>query len=91
MTAEDLVAPQARSRPVERDDAAIALVEPAALEDDVAARIIAVHHFGCTHAEILLIHWSIVTAKMISAPTVNSCHSDVDAGEREAVVGRRPR
>src|SRR4051794_21806657 len=28
------------------------------------------------HAEILLIHWSMVTATIISTPTAKSCHSN---------------
>ncbi len=61
---------------VEGHDAAVALVEAARLEGSAVV----------AHAEIFLIHWSIVTATMISMPTVKSCHSRSRPDEREAVA-----
>ena len=60
---------------VERDDAAVALDQAARLEDRLVAGTRRVAIERRAHAETLLIHWSSVTATMISTPTVNSCQS----------------
>src|SRR5690349_7585159 len=61
---EDFVGPQFEVRVVEGDHAPVALGEAARLQNRYDA-----------HAEILRIHWSIVTATMIRTPTAKSCQS----------------
>src|SRR5687767_12415493 len=63
---KDFVAPQLEVGIVQGDYAAVAFVEARGPEDDIAV----------AHAEIFLIHWSIVTATMIRTPTAKSCQSN---------------
>src|SRR6185312_2712523 len=73
---EDLVAAEVEIGVVERHHPAIALVETPALEHDIAGIACRQAHIGqFAHAEIFLIHWSMVTATMIRTPTAKSCHS----------------
>ena len=76
--AEDLARHEIEIGVVERGDAAVALDEAARLENrlDVCR----------AHADTFLIHWSSVTATMISTPTVKSCHRTSRPDKREAVA-----